>query len=307
MARTSRSPPSRTARRNLATTAPIYSDDTFGGAKFDLTHYANKYGVPDSEYDRIVGDEAKTKSFAADKMLAVTEDHENEWGNQINGAQVGFTRTQMGSWLHAVSDGVSTGEAAYKVYGLIDRSDAGNADFRGVVNVKNGTLTLSDIVSTRNLTRKNGGKVDLLLAETTIYSALESKLMNTQVVVTYDEKWSQFGGQFWRFAGMVGVMEHRMPTGVLGGLDTSTWAFWMDDKKPFSGDRTMIVDPSIAGGPGDPAALLDPAPVQQAEQQLQDHRHHRRGVIVGSGEIRLSTLDDSSHPCLPQPEIPTPQ
>ena len=234
--------------QELATAPTLYSDNTFGGAKFDLTHYANRYGVPDSEYDRIVGSEAKTKSFAADRMMAVTEDHENEWGNQINGAQVGFTRTQMGSWIHAVSDGVTTGEAAYKTYGLIDRSDPANADFRGLVNYKNGVLTLADIVTTRNLTRKNGGKTDILLAETTVYSQLETKLMNTQVVVTYDDKWSQFGGQFWRFAGMVGIMEHRMPTGVLGGLDTSTWAFWMDDKKPFSGDRTLIVDPSIAAG-----------------------------------------------------------
>ncbi len=232
----------------LSAPAMIYSDNTFGAAKFDLTHYANKYGVPDSEYDRIVGDESKTKSFVADKMLSITEDHENEWGNQINGAQVGFTRTQMGSWIHAVSDGVTTGETSYATYGLINRTDAANADFRGVVNYLNRTMTLADIVSTRNLTRKNGGNVKLLLSETTVYSALESKLMNTQVVVNYDEKWSQFGGQYWRFAGMVGVMEHRMPTGVLGGLDTDTWAFWMDDKKPFSGDRTLIVDPSIAAG-----------------------------------------------------------
>ena len=232
----------------LAAAPALYSDNTFGGAKFDLSHYANRYGVPDSEYDRIVGDEAKTKSFAKDKMQAVTEDHENEWGNQINGAQVGFTRTQMGSWIHAVSDGVTAGEAAYKTYGLIDRSDPANADFRGVVNYKNGVLTLADIALTRNLTRKNGGTTNLLLAETIVYSALESKLMNTQAYVTYDEKWSQFGGEYWRFAGIVGVMEHRMPTGVLGGLDTSTWAFWMDDKKPFDGDRTMIVDPTMAAG-----------------------------------------------------------
>ncbi|GEM_PF-2779887 len=231
----------------LAAAQPVYSDDTFGAARAPLTHYANQYGVPDSEYDRIQGDEAKTKSYIADKFQQVVEDHEHEWGNRINGTQVGFTRTVMGSWVHAVSDGVSTGETNYAAYAQINRADPANADFRGLVSIVP-TLTLGKILAQRNLVRVNGGRVRLLLAGTTIYSQLEELISNKNVVVEYDEKWSRFGGEYWMYAGMTGVMEHRMPGQTLGGLDPSTFAFWMDRKKIVDRDRMMVLRPDLAAG-----------------------------------------------------------
>ena len=43
-------------------------------------------------------------------------------------------------------------------------------------------------------------------------------------------------------------MEHRMPNGMLGGLDPSTFAFWMDKKKIVDKDRMMVLRPDLAAG-----------------------------------------------------------
>ena len=228
----------------LATANPLYSDDAYGAATFDLTHFADSWGVLSSQWKRIRGQEAKTKSFIKDKAMEIMLAYENKWGNMINGTHAdGNTRTKLGSWVHAFSDGVSTGETAYASYGTINRTDAANADFRGVVGVNTGTLTLAKIGAHRNRIKPNGGKTDLLVAETTIYSSIEEKLQN-YAQVNYDEKWAKFGSECWTYARMVGIQDHRAPTGVLGFFDSSTCAWWQDTEGVFDADTVLTRDPS---------------------------------------------------------------
>lgn len=203
--------------------------DTFGGVTLPLVHYADAEYFPDSELDRYEGDELRTRDWIAQKVEYLILSFENTFGNAINTTTAAVpSRTVVCPWRHQISDGVSTGETTYQTYGL-DRNDSANADFRGLVDVTGGDLTLQKIRTRKNVIKGRGGMPKVGLAETTLYGKIET-LVEAYSHVTYDETWSSFGGEWVKYAGTRYIQETRMGTGLVALLDPESWVLWWNTK-----------------------------------------------------------------------------
>ena len=215
--------------------------DTFGGVTLPLVHYADAEYFPSSELDRYEGDELRTRDWIAQKIDYLMLSFENTFGNAINTTTAAVpTRTQICPWRHQISDGVSTGETGYVTYGL-DRNDSGNADFRGLNSVTGGDLTLQKIRTGKNTAATRGGNVRVGLAETTLYGKIQT-LVDSYSHQTFDETWSNFGGEWVKYAGIRFILESRMGTGLVGLLDPDAWKLWWRQKN-FT-RAGIVLDPS---------------------------------------------------------------
>lgn len=209
----------------LATATPQYTANMFGAATFDLAHLAQTKGIPSSEYNRIQGKEAKTLKYVDDVFNQVMLSLENRIGNDINGTNAP-ARNAIGGWPYAVSDGVSSGETGNAAYG-VDRSDAGNVDYRGSVTVNTGDLTLGKIRALKNTIRTKGGKNQLGIAETSVFTKLQM-LVEAYTEIESNEEWAQFGGEYVQYGKTRYVLDQRAPTQTLGIIDPESWVFYQN-------------------------------------------------------------------------------
>ena len=211
----------------IATSTPAYTSNMFGAATFDLTHYAQTKGIPSSEYNRIQGKEAKTLKYVDDVFNQIMLSLENTIGNAINASSPSApSRTNLLSWIWAVSDGTSSGESSYAVYGL-DRSDSGNADYRAYVNPTTGDLTLNKIRIVKNNVRTKGGKNQLAIAETSVFTKLQM-LLEAYTTITSDEDWVDFGGEYVKYGKTRYILDQRSPTQTLGIIDPESWVWYQN-------------------------------------------------------------------------------
>ena len=209
----------------LASSTPAYTSNMFGSATFDLTHYAQTKGVPSSEYNRIMGKEAKTVKYVDDVFNQVLLSLENQIGNDLGGSNAP-ARTTLGGWQYAVSDGVSSGESSYSSYGLA-RSDSANVDFRSYVNPNTGDLTLGKIRYVKNQNRVHGGKNQIGLAEISVFTKIQ-QLVEAYTVIESNSDWAEFGGEYVQYGKTRYIMDQRGPTGVMGILDPESWVFYQN-------------------------------------------------------------------------------
>ena len=199
--------------------------DTFGGVTLPLVHYADAEYFPSSELDRYQGDELRTREWIAQKMDYLMLSFENTFGNAINTSTAAVpARTQVCPVRHQISDGVSSGETTYQTYGL-DRNDSGNADFRGLVDVTGGDLTLAKIKARQNLIVTRGGDGSVGLAETTLYGKIQT-LVENYTHTTWQEDWANFGGSWVRYGNTRFILEQRMATQTVNLLTPSSWVLW---------------------------------------------------------------------------------
>lgn len=227
----------------IATTTLANSADYWGAAEFNLGHFGYTHPIPDSEMDRIRGDEAKTRSFLGEvfKMLMASKEKYLATNLNATGAGVGGSRTVLGSWVHACSDGVTTGETDYATYGTISRTDSANADFRSYVVGSVGDLQLDDIQGAINQVRVYNGSPDLAPCGLTVYNKVQ-KLIQPYSQVDYDEKMAKFGAPHVRFAGVNFCLDGYTPSGIMGLLDSESWV-WYEKETPFTQSGVML-DPS---------------------------------------------------------------
>lgn len=222
-------------------TGTVIPANTFGGITLPLVHFADAEYFPSSELDRFQGDELRTRDWIAQKMEYLMLSYEDTLGTMLNTTTAAVpTRTQICPWRHQISDYASTGESTYQTYGL-DRSDSGNADFRGNVTVSVGDLTLSKIQERILTAQIRGGNIDTGLANTTVYNKVMT-LVRSYVNTTYQADWDKFAGQYVQFGAIKFILESRMGTDLLGGIDSSTWVMW-NRTKNFTSDG-IVRDPS---------------------------------------------------------------
>lgn len=207
----------------------VIPTNVFGGVTLPLQHYADAEYFPGSELDRYQGDELRTRDWIADKMNYLMLSFENTYGTALNtSTALVASRTEVCPWRHQISDGVSSGETGYTNYG-VDRSDSGNADFRGNNTVGIGDLTLAKIRTGQNTCITNGGNPTVGLAATALYGKVQ-QLVEAYTVVNYDEEWSKFGGAYVQFNNIKFILEQRMSTTEIGLLDPESWVFWQKNK-----------------------------------------------------------------------------
>jgi hypothetical protein len=216
-----------------------YDADHTGSAVFLLAHYGLVHGVPDSEYDRIKGDEAKTLSWIDENHEYIVDGFAENMSDDLheNSTSAVPARDQFGSWVAAVDDG--------NTYGTIDRSDSGNADYRGVVGSSTGALTLRKIQDKINECKDNRGKIRVGVMNTTLFGKFQD-LVQPYSQATYDRDTASWGSDHIYFAGVEWLQDRNSPSGLVGGFDPKTWkVLWKD--APFT-ETGLIKDPRLKAG-----------------------------------------------------------
>lgn len=193
-----------------------YDADLAGGFDFDLANMPFTQDVPQSEIDKIAGKEAKTVSWIDDLVNQyVLPGYWKKINASINSSDVAPADNAITSFNYIIETD--------NTYGL-DRTDSANADYKGIVNLSTGTLTIDHINSDKNSAAANGGFVTLVVAGTSVYGYAEA-LIQPFAHVTYSQDTAQFGARNIEFAGMQFLMDSDHPSGEMCYLDPTTWGF----------------------------------------------------------------------------------
>ncbi len=193
-----------------------YNSAYYGGLEVDYALYGLVEGVPASELERFRGDEAKTLSYLDDVYKRVMYAYEKVYGDAFQ-ANTAPSSTALGGWPYWVDDS--------NTVGTLDRSDSGNADFRGVVAATFGDTTVAKIQAQRNTARANNGNPDLMVMGTTLYSKYQ-QVIQPYSQATYSASGAEWGADDFTFAGMRGVLDQRTASGYIGLLDSETWTLY---------------------------------------------------------------------------------
>jgi hypothetical protein len=197
----------------VAAATVTHVGDTYGAAEFKIAHYGHVEPIPESEFDRFRGDEAKTASYIDELYDMLMWSYENVYGDAIH-ADVAPSRTALGGWRYAVDDA--------NAYGTVNRADAANADFRGIVAGTFGAVTLTKLQAQQNAVRKNNGHVKIGVTGETLFAKIQD-LVQPYSEVTYSEDVAKFGAPNVAFAGVKYILDHRTASGVIGLLDPRWW------------------------------------------------------------------------------------
>lgn len=224
--------PTTTADANQIDTATLtFTTDYWGAAEWPLAHYAYPHPIPESELDRFAGEEAKTLSFIDDVFDLVMLGYEKVWGTAfwVAGTSGAPSRTVLGSVPFAIAGNNTTGAANWasngSSYGTITRTDSGNADFRGYYEGSIGDLTLGKIRRAKNQVQLAGGSISFGASGEPVYTKIQ-QLVEAYTEVTYDKTWSEFGGEYVRYAGTTFTLDNYAGAGLLALLEPETWGLW---------------------------------------------------------------------------------
>lgn len=204
--------------------ASQYDGSIFGASVFDIAHLAYGLPVPASEMDRFQGKELKTLDYLDELFGYVMDGYENLIGNDLNGSSAP-ARNKIGAWAYAVD--------ASNTYGTIDRSDAGNADFRSIVDAGLGSITLPKIQSAKNRVKKNRGKIAVGVADETVFTAIQ-QIANSYTVAIQAGNTAEVGNDNIILSKVEWVLDHRCPSGTIGMFTPETWIYWMNKKMPLT-------------------------------------------------------------------------
>lgn len=216
-----------------------YDADHTGAAVFILAHYGIVHGVPDSEYDRFRGDEAKTLSWIDETHEYLYDGFCEDMSDDLfeNSTSAVPARDQFGSLIAAVDDG--------NTYGTIDRSDSGNANYRAEVGSATGALTLRKVQDKINAVKDNRGKTKVGVIGTTLFGKFQD-LVQPYSQASYAKDTASWGSDHIYFAGVEWIQERNCPSGIILGLDPGTFkVLWKD--APFT-ETGLIKDPRLKAG-----------------------------------------------------------
>lgn len=190
----------------------------------DVAHYPHTVPIENSLITRVQGGRLKAGSFFELVFQQLMESYLETFATALNetGANKGPAQNRLGSWVAAVSDGVSAGESNYSDYYTFDRTDAANAGVRSTVIPEVGVLGLEDIATGQIAIQAKKGRADVGIAGVTVFGIVrqlveqmtEGHVVNGRV---------DFSGAKFRYAGTDFMLEAHAPAETLGLFDSRTW------------------------------------------------------------------------------------
>lgn len=218
-----------------------------GRIKIPFTHYADAMDIPSSELDQFVGNEAKTEAWLQTEVAQyIRESILDTWANDLSNSTPALPASDtLGNIAAAIDDGTTT--QYYPSNGAgIDRTDAANAWFKSYLKSLSGPVTLSEIRLAKAKIREARGQADLISAPTALYVKLEGAV-EAYSQVNYDKRWSEFGGQWCRYAGMTLIQDHRMSTTSIYIYTSKSWIVGQKETRPFKVSEIMR-NPAVKAG-----------------------------------------------------------
>lgn len=211
----------------IPTSFPTFdATEGFTHARFEYTHFGRSLTIKESE--RVVAGgtngargnliDGKIKQFMG-KMASIMAD-------QVSGAANG-SRTTLGGVDYAI--------ATNNTYGGIDRTQSGNAYFRGNVDATGGTVSFVPINNAYDGILRHANEEgdteapDLMLLSNpaggvNLYGRFR-ELIAPSERFTHEDFKVKFGIANYNYMGMKAVMENRGTGGQVKILTTSTWVF----------------------------------------------------------------------------------
>jgi len=212
-----------------------WNTDAWGGAEWPLAHFSHTFPIPNSEVDRIRGDEAKTLSYFDEFLEMVALSYQKKWGTRLNATGSGglHARDKFGSVPYCIEGVDGTWTDSADDYGTIARDDSANADFRGQVQASVGTLTLDKIRTSTIAAEAYLGDIKVGTCGSTVYNKIH-QLVEPYSVVNYDAEWTKFGGKHVEYAGVKYAYDPDAASGYLILLDPTTWKLFMKENVPMT-------------------------------------------------------------------------
>jgi hypothetical protein len=208
----------------------------WGAMVFAPAHLIDPIPIEDSKLDRFRNKELKAEDFIQEVFDQAMASYANTWQTHVHatGAGVGPSRTRIGSWVHTVSDGVvaATTESNYATYGKIDRTAAGNADFKSTVYDINGALTVSAIGAAMTKIYANDGIPNLAVCGETVYNRVRT-LLESNLEAQVRDAVVEFSGPYIRYAGVNFALAAKCPAQTMGIFDTRDWKVYRKDAPLF--------------------------------------------------------------------------
>jgi len=210
-----------TAELANATITPLTSLVNY---TFEIGHYAHTLGVPNAELRKVQLGQKKAGDLIETYFRILMDSYIESISTDLNGtgAGVGDATNRVMSWVHAVSDGTSTGETNYALYGKVNRADAANGFAKAIFRPTVGTLSLAKIAEAQIAAQGNGANSDLGICGSTVFG-LVRQLVEGQAEAITTDRLTDFGRAQFRYAGTNFALEFNCPAQTLGLLDTSTW------------------------------------------------------------------------------------
>jgi hypothetical protein len=206
-----------------------WDSDAAGAATFEWAHYYHVEPVVHSEFTLMRGDDHKTLSWV-EKVLKekVVKGWEKTLGDAINGTAANSSRTAAGGWRYGASDGTSTGESSYATYGTLDRSDSGNADYRGnIQRLSDGLLTIDDFFALKVDIMADDGNPTFAVVGATGFKKMEKELRGQAMLPQKD--WDAFAGDKLTCHGITICFESRCGETELGMFDPNALAIYLEE------------------------------------------------------------------------------
>lgn len=224
-------------------------------AKFDLPLITNHHDLGVTEIDHYAGKEEK-----GDDFLQEVFDHLSGSMNNFLGTKMGLapdnasagkpSSSVIGSWAYAIAGDDPTGDAwtGGGDYGDLDRSDSGNADYRGYVYGPTagtpgavGDLTIPVLYDMTDEIATKQGKPRFGVSAKAVHGKIR-ELAQQYGHVERDPLWDAFGGSYVKIGGTVYALDHYAASGVLGIMDPETWEVW-NKQIPMVNGRDVQLNP----------------------------------------------------------------
>lgn len=179
--------------------------NAIGAAVFAWTHYSHNEAVRDSEYDLIVGNEARTASYMQDVMERLKLSRQNTLGTAINSTN-DQARTTLGGWEFACD---STG-----TYGTISKG-GDNADWAGNETDVAGAGDLDDLDNMKVDIQQDGGNATVGVAAKVPFNKIKQEQRGYAAAIP--SSWKMYeGGGLVHYDGTTYALETRCTSTVVG-------------------------------------------------------------------------------------------
>jgi hypothetical protein len=193
--------------------APTWNNNpnALGAAVFAWTHYSHNEAVRDSEYELIVGNEARTNSYMEDVMQRLRLSWQDTIGTAINSTS-DQARTTLGGWEYAID---STG-----TYGTLTRA-GDNPNWSGNETDVGGSGGLDNLDAMKLDILQDGGNPTVGLAPKVPFSKIKQELRGYTAAIPTSWQFYEGGGLL-HYDGCTFAFEHRCTATVVGMFTPDT-------------------------------------------------------------------------------------
>lgn len=196
---------------------PNFDPNALGAALFNLTLLHGSEDMPMHLWKQFEPDNKKLQAYDKTVAQAASRSLFQKMASDWNGTNP-QSAASFGSWQGAIDDS--------NTYGLIDRSLAQNADFRGQVKTATGTLDLDTHITADQATlMAEGGEPTLACLSTTRWAEIKTQIEDRIHMAQQPGMWSKFGGSYIQFGQTVFVLDPYCGDTVMGMFTPETWDF----------------------------------------------------------------------------------